>query len=391
LLVPTQRSNRNILIVGLAKTGTSALYTSLKQAMSGVSVLEIGNPRQIEYLAGRTDVDRVSKLLVPRYPQLRPYLGTFTHMVRIARDPRDVVVSWLLFRPFLHDNWHNAAYVDEFVQLLRKKEADPPSVSLADFRDVFNRHEIPWVGPKSCREWFVIEDQFLIDHPLALSLRYEDYLRGSMPVAEAFLQMPLTSDVDLGSYNSYNQRSKSSGSWRHWFTKDDVEEFAPALDRYLERHGYDRSWSLADDPAIDSATASEHVVKNVEKLRREPPSTGWLRPRETYTESYVGGLVSALNDGREPAMIEYALALRYGWGVAIDRNASRNLLRDVVARGNPIANAHLIVDLEHGIGGPVETKAARDMEEKLRTGSETARRAGPAIERARNEWKEHGA
>lgn len=350
----------SVLVVGMPKTGTSAVYASLKQAGDFLSIYEVGNVGQVRYLARHADRNRLAKVLVPRLVDIEPELGVFRQRIVTVRDPRDVVVSWLLYRPFLHDNHLNEPFVRDLIEALERKEASPRDVSLQELHSVFERHQVPITRMSDYKSWLALEERFTIQNPGAPIVRYEDYLRGDLEVVEEQLGLKLSSRARLGSYNDFNERAKSSEGWRHWFTESDVERYRPLFAPYLERHGYGDDWVLADDPTIDPDVSSRHVRKNVDRLVDQPPSTGSLLAAEKYTPDRIDLLRAACEDGREPSIVELALAHRDGLGVDRDPARAVELLQDVAARGNPLAMVHLGLAHRKGIG------VARDEEQASR-------------------------
>jgi len=55
-------------------------------------------------------------------------------------------------------------------------------------------------------------------------------------------------------------RKKSTGDWRHWFTKEDVEVFNPVFTPYMEFIGYDcNDWKLDPNPVIEPEFSSVYM------------------------------------------------------------------------------------------------------------------------------------
>lgn len=350
------------LIIGAPKTGTTALYRAMRDAGDFLSIMEISNAQQAEYLLQRTDVDRLAKILAPKVEQIDLPLEPWSDVVLIVRDPRDVVISWLLYRPLLHGNFQNEEYIEGFVELLRRKEADPRSISVRELFEFGEEHDVGWLRPGSYRRDFRREERILDRRPDAFVIRYEDFIRGMTDeLSEAVgLRVPGPPSA-LGQHNAENHRRGGSGAWRHWFTEQDVEEHREFFDPYLEKHGYDRTWDLADVPTIDPAVSSEHIRRNADRLRAGSRPGAELVDREAYDDERLAMLRDAIRDGRESAMIELALAHREGWGVEQDLSETIALLRDASARGNGNATVHLGWATHFGVGVERDEDAARDL------------------------------
>lgn len=348
-----------IAILGMPKTGTSALYSAVKKQGQWLSIFEIGNVRQLDFLMSHEAPRKLAKILLPVMAERDLDLGCFDKRVMIVRDPRDVVISWLLYRPFLHGNYLNQAFMDDFLKLLSHKEKDPQSVSIRQLHQVYEHHQIGYTRPAQFRELFNIEQRELGGPAPVFLMRYEDFVDGQVGALSRHLGLALTAKTELGAHVTFNQRSKSYGAWRHWFTPEDVEDYREVFTPYLRRHGYSSNWVLAKDPVVPSATSSEHVLKHATKLRDQPESTGRLLPEEKYTDHRFAVLESAVADGRETAMIELALVSAVGLRRPRDLRHSLALLDDAVARGNPLAMIHRGHAHRHGVGGSEDLEAAK--------------------------------
>jgi len=76
-------------------------------------------------------------------PPEAPYLQGFDRNVLIVRDPRDVVISWLLYKPLLADRHEDTGFIESFTDLLRRKESKPDAVSILDLEEFYATHDAP--------------------------------------------------------------------------------------------------------------------------------------------------------------------------------------------------------------------------------------------------------
>ncbi|HEX6257013.1 MAG TPA: hypothetical protein VFZ70_14495, partial [Euzebyales bacterium] len=97
----------NVLILGLAKTGSTGLYTSVKAALAaaGHDHYCLFEPTRADQLHSihryAPQLPLLAKVMIAREPQLELRYDLFPRKVTMLRDPRDVIVSFLLFRPFI--------------------------------------------------------------------------------------------------------------------------------------------------------------------------------------------------------------------------------------------------------------------------------------------------
>jgi hypothetical protein len=269
-----------ILIVGLPKSGTTALYFKLKQALPpGTSCLY--EPPRFES-SSTSEIDVLAKILISPsgdfdYPSFRG----FDRRILIVRDPRDHFVSRLLYRAcadplFRHDD----AKVSSFVEIMRQKEANPRSLSLLDLLDRYNslrdegRSPAPAEAGALPRSWAIGSYRAALEfHSKEDGLfiyRYEDFVAGDYRRLENHLQLAIApGDTAVAPQYAHVTRTKSSGDWRHWFTQSDADFFRPYLLPYMRAYGYDDEWSLADRPTIAAEHASKFVLRTVAQRRQD--------------------------------------------------------------------------------------------------------------------------
>ena len=124
-----------ILVVGVGKSGTTALLYAIKAAMpEHVRLLfEPHGPTLIQ------DEHMLAKVLLNPADDLgESFYHSFDRTILIVRDPRDLVISKALYRVYnvpavAKDQARLARYLD----LLRSKEQDPRSVSLCSINRLF--------------------------------------------------------------------------------------------------------------------------------------------------------------------------------------------------------------------------------------------------------------
>jgi len=126
----------NILIHGVGKTGTTALFYTIRKALSG-TVVELFEPASLEFDAAPSAPHQhvLAKVLLRETIPV-PY-ERFPWKIMTVRDPRDILISRLLYLV-----WHAAFRCDHgcmnaYLALLRAKERDPASIPLKDLFSSF--------------------------------------------------------------------------------------------------------------------------------------------------------------------------------------------------------------------------------------------------------------
>lgn len=286
----TWRDGVRIIIVGLAKSGTTALCFKIGNSLNDPFIL-VEPPSWDKTLARRWrrwrrrhGSDVVAKLVIGKgsgddpppendgshvvtgVPLLQDYASfdQFDKKVMIVRDPRDVVVSHLLYRAGYHVLWNRSRLdIHKYLDLLRRKESAPQSVSI-----------LPLLAPSLDMAYFRIAFDATIafrqEHQDYFFITYEDFICGHLAPLEAYLEVPLLGAAEVGHMYSRVARTKASGSWRKWFSQEDVEFFKPLLAPYMATFGYDsEDWEVGKSEPIPSIEGSDYVKKILDQRRQE--------------------------------------------------------------------------------------------------------------------------
>ena len=116
-------------------------------------------------------------------------------MIWLVRDPRDRLVSYILYRHFDH-RYQDDQFVLDQIQMLEEKEANPESVSL---KMLESRLALPspsldsgffWEDHK---KWAVLESS--IAKGIACVFKYEDFVEERFEILETFLRSTCITNV----------------------------------------------------------------------------------------------------------------------------------------------------------------------------------------------------
>ncbi|NHZ89875.1 hypothetical protein F2P45_12750 [Massilia sp. CCM 8733] len=250
------------LIVGAGKTGTTALLYAVAQAMGGAPLIHFE-----ERIAGLQPLapHTATKLLFEheRPDDIAVFGASFERRILLVRDPRDNLVSHLLYTVASHRvQMDDPGWLRTITQLLQRKQKDPASVDLRQFPQLrtpsalLNRvcatnQALATFARAHAGNWFI--------------LRYEDMVAGKLDALSAYLGMTVQADARIDPAYQRVARTKGSGDWRHWFTRDDVAHYRPLLEPLMGALGYAGDWTLAEPPLI----TPEHSWVYFERLVRE--------------------------------------------------------------------------------------------------------------------------
>lgn len=289
----------NVLILALAKTGSTGLYSNVKSALvdeghDPYCLFEPTRPEQLHSLHRYApELSILTKVMIAREPDLDLRYERFAKRVTLLRDPRDMVVSFLLFRPFVRADvpWEQ---VEPFVAAVREKEQDPTAHSVESLQRLADDLDLASYRVEKVVE-FMERQEALIDAHDLHTVRYEDFIAGRLDDLSAYLGVAVDNRRQASPWLDHILRAAGSGDWRHWFTAADVDAYRPHLEPYMRRFGYADEWALADRPAIDPATASDYIE-------------GKYRKRFAQQEQRRGGLSLDVDTAAQRAKVEQLAA-----------------------------------------------------------------------------------
>jgi hypothetical protein len=359
----TSPGRRHILIVGPSKTGTTGLYASVKRAMqqSGYDLQSVFEP------AGRGVLDNLFTLAPELSVLVKTTMGDvrktvpdpllFDRRVMTVRDPRDVLVSSLLFRPLTVAALRRTddLAIEHFVAGLERKEADPSSISL---RELFELASDVGIGSPPFRgmaDNLGRQRDFLERHPAHL-MHYERFVRSELDELSQYVGFPVENvDARGSSMFGHISRSQSSGEFVQWLRPDDLAYFNDLFGDFLDAFGYPRDVELPAEPHIDPSTGSEYVRSRY-YARRETLAnaavareTRW-RPTDVTTEEQLAALRDFGSDGDPMACIRVAEVIVSGHLVPRDDMEAMRWARAAARLGLPAA-MKLTADLLTGVAG----------------------------------------
>jgi hypothetical protein len=262
-----------IVVMGLGRTGTTALFFKLKQAMAADTYC-LFEPRSFVAPPGHTP-HVLAKVLIGHNRDVDiSGFQDFDKKLFLIRDPRDTLVSRVLYDIYNETTiCTDEAKVDAFVSLLRRKETDPSSTPLCDIIDLFDRMSRRPVLPRATRDAGVALD-FQRHHPDFFRYRYEDLVRADYTAIESHVGFAVGPDVATVSAEFGRVvRTKKHGDWRNWLTPADVDFFRPWFTPYLAYNAYPDDWTLPAQPRIPPEHGSAYVLRLVKERRGVTPAS----------------------------------------------------------------------------------------------------------------------
>ena len=303
--------DRNIIVVGRQKTGTTGVYSLIKSALAPMAeeYLFSFEPRRSAPLErAQRAAPGLHVLTKIMYKNAGGFpLEMFGRRVMTVRDPRDALISILLFKPLLKDvvGAVEMPQHERFLDALREKEADPRSISVRRLMELGD--EVGYRRWKPGSEELLEMTDFAHRHDFHL-VHYERFVDGDVTDLSRYLGLPLNPQQSATpAWLSHISRSKGHGAWRAWLTPEDVDFYRPHFTAPMEAMGYADDWELDPTPAIDPATSSQYLAAAIEKRRRELATGGDASPHDAGAT--LATLHSRASDGGSRDALELARRL----------------------------------------------------------------------------------
>lgn len=264
-----------IVIAGLAKTGTSGLFAQLKNSIDGDirALFEVS-----DYVPQELDTQRtvLAKILIGSDNHTHyTIFDDFDRKICIVRDPRDRIISSLLFRCCRAEFLEDEKKLQQLLDLIRLKEQDPAQVSVeaiarlqAQLSGQPKRNAIELMHDLAYPQQWQLE--FLAKRPDQFVLRYEDFVVGKLGDLADYLGFAIGGSAEVDENFKRVLRTKSSGDWRNWLLDSDVALLRqiPVLDRFMSEFHYSDSWLLAENPSVKAKFASQYVKMLAREKRK---------------------------------------------------------------------------------------------------------------------------
>lgn len=248
------------LIAGQGKSGTTALFACLEQSLPPDTHTSF-EPRRPEQVASVFDVtapNTLSKVKLQYLDDRSVDVSRFDKTVLIVRDPRDMLVSRLLYGFYEFQQADLPEAYGRARELLQEKVDDPTSIGFYDLLVAVDelKGRRPATGTKAQRPplaFALAHDPFVI--------KYEDFVDGRLEPLERFLGLSLVRDIDVGDRLRRVERTRSYGEWPEWFTEDDLRRLNAEWAQYLEFFGYEPMASAKADPCIREESSMRYVER----------------------------------------------------------------------------------------------------------------------------------
>jgi len=256
--------NFRVAVLGAGKSGTTALFYTVHGSLEKHlqrPVPWLFEPRTVRELDRFSHANGVIKAMLPRFDLLasHPLAERLTHRVLIFRDPRDNIVSFILWRfaTRLHSAPEDARA--RALRMFARKQSAPDSVSLLELIHCCDALTGGGFHPLGVQNNAFMAANFL-SQPHAkdwFAIRYEDFVEQRLTALSQYFAIPLDTAaaerridsakaqkniMDAGVQSklvSKLKRTASYGDWVNWFTPEDYEGFIAKNAERMAMLGYD--------------------------------------------------------------------------------------------------------------------------------------------------------
>lgn len=267
----------NIFILGTGKSGTTALVFKVAGGLPNCQAFSGGRPGK--YLGDYENAVYKHTYEESKGKSFDLYLNHlkevhYDRKIWMARDPRDVAVSRMLYR-WQKGNKGQREQYQAHLDLVLKKESAPRSISFSEIYRYARFNE--W--PLSLEDVFEEENvRYRHMHEFVKQLgddwfffTYEDMVAKNFDALNDYLGFNVEADANVPQSTGKAKviRKKSTGDWRHWFTEEDIRLLKPAYIDYMTSIGYNcNDWDLAENPIIEAAYSSDYMRNQVRKATK---------------------------------------------------------------------------------------------------------------------------
>lgn len=289
-----------IAIFGQWRTGTTGLFYKIKNSLPPKTPVYFEPSRYKKPFLCRDTGYELAKVILGSTTQENKDVANyeefmhFDKKILIVRDPRDWLVSGLLFLIQQYSSiYSNQDRMTNILELLAKKEGSPDSISVVKISETI-LNAIPDRNLDIMVEWIQQQHELVYDFERGLDdyflIKYEDFIDGMLSELQNYLGIKLEGEALVDDVErSHIPRTKNYGNWKNWYTEKDIEFFKPVFSSYLDKYGYPDSWETNSEKYIDPEYCSKYVKKTVQnRIRQNKESLITKKIREIrYRLSYI--------------------------------------------------------------------------------------------------------
>ena len=261
-----------VLIIGLPKSGTTALYNNLCKSYPTECISYFEPSRKSDFSSCVKNMASEKCIVVKEiFDNSFDYsiYNFVDKVILIIRDPRDRLISKFLF---IHghrsiNNYNNIqSLCSKLYNQLKQKRLDPtiPFINLIhspSFEDLI--YSIYGSKFDSFSKIDIHEQlKFIefINRKNTFIFKYESMIDKNFNQLENYLGFKIISYENVPTTHLRVARTKSYGSWKNWFTPTDIDRIDHHYDPILNIYNYNNDWSLNNKQHIEEDHCDGYVT-----------------------------------------------------------------------------------------------------------------------------------
>jgi hypothetical protein len=251
-----------VLIVGQAKTGSTALLFALKQALAIEHM--VSEPERLGF------EDEYDDLIVKYFDRGRDreHIGKYDKVVILVRNGYDTLTSQLLFQPRAHLRKKTDRELRRYIGKVR--DVREGRAGIVELSQCFEQMTgIDLVAAVAARQQHLVTLKAETEGKSQV-LRYEDFMRGDLAALERYFGIAISAgpEVTLPQNLSYVSRSRRVENWRGWISPEDMDALASRFKAFHDAFGYRFDRGLLRTIKIDASEGEDHVWRTVRQRQR---------------------------------------------------------------------------------------------------------------------------
>jgi hypothetical protein len=258
----------NYLIAGLAKSGTTILFSRLQQALAPETRTYFEPDRDeqlLEILQAGSTGDTLTKVLVGRVTSGNSHLARFDRHIVIYRDPRDQFISMLLYLFYDFQVSGDLSGYEQALQALRYKVENPDERSTIELYNLIA--SLVGRAPVAVFNNLHREQRAYIHAFSPHLLRYEDFIDDKVGSVQQYLNLDLHNGAKVPDTYDRVARSKGYGDWKNWLNEQDLHYINSEWGDAIRALGYSPE-SHAPQPFQIPGSTSLDYVRQFDPSRR---------------------------------------------------------------------------------------------------------------------------
>ena len=273
-LFPFWRILMKIFILGHGKSGTTVFLYKVAGGLENCEAFAGGDPGKHlgvyeNAVYKHTFKERKGRTFESYLEHVREV--DYDRKIWVARDPRDIAISEMLYRWHKGHRGQNKQYLAH-LEIVQKKEQNPAAVPFHVICSYIGQNNWPMTADEVMdRE----KARYRHMHDFVKSLeadwfvfKYEDMIDKNFAPLNQYLGFQVKDEAEIPKTTKKSKvaRKKAYGDWREWFTEEDVEFYRPVYSPYMDLVGYDSNdWTLSSKPAINPEFSSQYIKNMVHK------------------------------------------------------------------------------------------------------------------------------